>query len=201
MNNKILLHLGWITSTLFILGTIIFALLLQDYSQISQTISEIGEQGSLLRNEWQLFSIGTSCLLLLFSIGLIRFSVEHKLSIVPCIFLLLFSLSEIAIGFFPSPHYLHNIFGLSLIIGYFSPLLFALKWRNQLGTSFITFSIYAFIIIISGVIMNLLPIFVDSSFLIENYGIIQRYLIYSFYTYCAYVSIRSINRIRTKKSN
>ncbi|MBT8321466.1 MAG: DUF998 domain-containing protein, partial [Eudoraea sp.] len=141
MNTKNVLIVGAIAAITFIFGTLIFGQQLEGYSAVSQTVSEIGQKGSPLYIPWQLFTIGTGCLLILFAVGLISFAKKRKLSIVPALFILVYGLSHFTMGFFPSPHALHNVFGLSMIVGYFSPLMFALYWKNKLGTSFKRISI------------------------------------------------------------
>jgi len=187
-----LLSLGWITLIAFILGTFILGSLLEGYSAISQTVSEIGEEGSPLYLQWQIFSIGIGCLLILFGIGIISFAKKKELSLVPGIFILFAGLSQFGIGFFPSPHPLHNVFGLSMTLGYFSPLVFALGWKNQLGLKFKRLSLIAFILIVLGIFLNLTPAFAPSLYPLEYYGIVQRFLLFTFYIYCTFISVRLI---------
>ncbi len=193
MDTKKLLSLGWITAITFILGTLILGSQIEDYSAISQTVSEIGEKGSPLYIQWQIFSIGIGCLLILFAIGIVSFAKKRDLSLVPGIFILVYGLSQFAIGIFPSPHPLHNIFGLSMTMGYFSPLIFAVRWKNQLGMTFKRLSLIAFILIVLGIFLNLTPAFAPSLYPLEYYGIVQRFLLFTFYIYCAFISISTIN--------
>ncbi len=41
------------------------------------------------------------------------------------------ALSGLGVAIFATPHPLHNVFGLSEIVGYQAPLAFALAWRND----------------------------------------------------------------------
>jgi len=197
MNTKTLLALGWITAIAFILGTFILGSQLEGYSMISQTVSEIGKKGSPLYIHWQIFSIGIGCLLILFATGIVFFAKKGDLSIVPGIFILVYGLSQFAVGIFPSPHPLHNVFGLSMTVGYFSPLIFAVRWKNQLGMTFKRLSLIAFILIVLGIFLNLTPAFAPSLYPLEYYGIVQRFLLFTFYIYCAFVSISTINSALT----
>ena len=192
LKTKKLLSLGWITSIAFILGTYILGSQLEDYSAISQTVSEIGEEGSPLYLQWQIFSTGIGCLLILYGIGIVSFAKKNELSVVPGIFILLAGLSQFGIGIFPSPHPLHNVFGLSLTLGYFSPLLFALLWKNQLGMKFKRLSLISFILIVLGIFLNLSPAFSPTLYPLEYYGIVQRFLLFTFYIYCTFISISLI---------
>ncbi len=197
MDTKKLLSLGWITAIAFILGTFILGSQLEDYNPISQTVSEIGEKGSPLYIQWQIFSIGIGCLLILFSIVVTSFSRKKNLSIVPGMFILVYGMSECGVGIFPSPDPLHNVFGLSMTVGYFSPLIFALRWKTQLGIRFKRLSLIAFILIVLGIFLNLTPAFAPSLYPLEYYGIVQRFLLFTFYIYCTYLSISLINSSRT----
>ena len=189
---KNLLSLGWITSITFILGTFILGSLLADYNLVSQTISEIGEKGSAVYMQWQLFSMIIGVLLMIFSIGIISFARGNNLSFIPAIFVLFAGLSEFGIAFFPSPHQLHNVFGLTMTIGYFSPLMFFLLWKDKLGIPFKRFSLIAFILIILGIFLNLTPAFAPSLYPLEYYGLVQRFLIFTFYIYIAFIAINTI---------
>lgn len=193
MTTKTLLALGWITATAFILGTFVLGSQLEGYSIISQTVSEIGEKGSPLYIHWQIFSIGIGCLLILFASGIVFFAKQRSLSIAPGIFILVYGLSQFTIGIFPSPHPLHNIFGLLMIVGYLSPSMFVLSWKNQLGKSFKRLSILASILMVIGVFFNLSPAFSPNLYPLEYYGIIQRLLLFTFYIYCSIISITILN--------
>lgn len=191
MSLKKILSLGWITAAAFILGSIILGSILKDYSMIAQTVSEIGEKGSPLFLTWQIFSIAIGGLFLLFSFGTIAFAKRHNFSSLPGIFLLSYGLSQLGIGLFPAPHPLHNIFGLSMTLGYFSPLVFSLSWKNGLGSAFKWISILAFLIIVLGIFLNLAPAFAPTRYPQEHYGLVQRFLLFTFYLYCGYVGYRT----------
>ena len=192
MKAQNILPSGWIASGAFIIGSLLLGSMLSDYSPVSQTVSEIGQSGSPLMMSWHIFSVSIGLLMLLFAIGIIFFAKQNKLSILPGIFILSYGISQFGIGFYPSPHSLHNVFGLSMTIGYFSPLVFALSWKDRLGKNFRSISILTFILIILGVFLNLSPAFAPSLYPLEYYGIVQRFLLFTFYAYMGYVSISCI---------
>lgn len=200
MGMKKLLSLGWITSITFILGSFVLGSLLVDYSFISQTISEIGEEGSPLYLQWQIFTLIIGLLLVMFSIGIISFGSQNKWSIIPGIFILFAGLSEFGIALYPSPHPLHNVFGLSLTIGYFSPLLFFLLWKDKLGTSFKRYSLIAFVLILLGIFLNLSPVFAPQLYPLEYYGLVQRFLLFTFYLYMALIAVKTLKAPRITKT-
>lgn len=192
MHPKKTLSLGWITAVLFIAGSLVLGSILADYSFISQTVSEIGQEGSPLKFIWQLFSLLVGLLLILFSLGIISFARRNKWSVVPGLFVLFAGLSQFGIALFPSPHPLHNVFGLSMTIGYFSPLVFFLLWKDKLGASFKWYSLLAFILIQLGIFLNLSPMFAPDLYPLEYYGLVQRFLLFTFYLYLALVALNTI---------
>lgn len=192
MDTKKTLSLGWISAVLFIAGSLVLGSFLGDYSFISQTVSEIGQEGSPLKLTWQLFSLLLGLLLILFSLSIISFARRNKWSVVPGVFVLFAGLSEFGIALFPSPHPLHNIFGLSMTIGYFSPLVFFLLWKDKLGVSFKWYSLLAFILIVLGIFLNLSPIFAPKLYPLEYYGLVQRFLLFTFYLYLALVAVNTL---------
>ena len=192
MKSNIILHSGWIAGASFIIGSLLLGSLLPEYNPVSQTVSEIGESGSPLSMPWHLFSVSIGLLMIFFAGGIILFAKQNKLSILPGIFMLSYGLSQFGIGFYPSPHPLHNVFGLSMTLGYFSPLVFALSWKNKLSQQFKNISIITFILIILGIFLNLTPAFAPTLYPLEYYGIVQRFLLFTFYVYCGYVSVRCV---------
>ena len=192
MNTPKTLYSGAIAAATFIIGSLILGSLLPDYNPVSQTVSEIGQNGSPLYQTWQVFSIVVGALMIVFAMALITFARKNKNSILPGIFMLSYGLSQFGIGFYPAPHPLHNVFGLSMTLGYFSPLVFALAWKNKLGKGFKSISILTFILIILGIFLNLSPAFAPTLYPMEYYGMVQRFLLFTFYGYGAFVSIRCI---------
>jgi len=189
---KNLLTLGWIAPVLFIFGSIIFGYLLPDYSLVSQTISEIGEEGSPFQTQWLIYDLMIAILLFLFAYGVFLFSKKHQLSYIPSLFIFFFCLSQVGSSYFASPHPLHNVFGLSTTIGYFSPLIFFIFWKNSLGKKFKSIALLTFILVILGIFLNLSPLFAPNLYSMEYYGLVQRFLVYGFYIYYAYVAISTI---------
>lgn len=193
------LPLGWILSLMFILGTIIFGGILESYNPVSQTVSEIGQEGSPLQLPWQMFATSIGFLIIVFAIAMIVFAKRNILLIWPAIFLLAYGLSQFGIGMFPAPHPLHNVFGLSMTIGYFAPLVFVLAWRNKLGKQFKELSWLAFVLIMLGIFLNLSPAFAPNLYPLEYYGVIQRFLLFTFYGYVAFVSYQMQRAVITAR--
>jgi hypothetical protein len=79
-----------------------------------------------------------------------------------------------------------------MTIGYFSPLVFALAWKSKLGKRFKHLSVLAFFLIIFGIFLNLTPAFAPTLYPLEYYGIVQRFLLFTFFIYTAYISVAVI---------
>lgn len=192
MNAQLILPSGWVGAATFIIGSLLLGSLLPGYSAITQTVSEIGQSGSALYGPWQIFSVSIAVLMILFSAGIYLFSKQYKKSILPAIFLLAAGVSQFGMGFYPSPHELHNVFGLSMTIGYLSPMVFALSWKENLGKSFQRISFLVFVLILIGIFLNLSPAFAQDLYPLAYYGLVQRFLLYTFYAYVFYVSLMAI---------
>ncbi|RDY59599.1 DUF998 domain-containing protein [Flagellimonas nanhaiensis] len=198
MSTQKFLWTGWAAALLFILGTTLLGYLLPDYNAISQTVSEIGKMGSPLYQQFQLFSIAVGVLVLLFALSLISFAKRNGLSVVPGVLLLLGGVAELGLAIFASPHPLHNVFGLSQTIPYMAPLFFGILWKSKIKSSFKMVSFLTFALIVLGIFLNLSPLFAPTLYPLEYYGIVQRFLLFVFYLYLAFVSYNSIFFLRKK---
>jgi len=184
-----LISLGWIAVVTFIVGSFIFAWILPDYSFVSQTISEIGEEGSAVQKHWYIFDLVINILMLLFFVGLFQFSIKHQLSKLPFIFLVVYMVAQFGVLIYESPHPYHNTFGALNLAAYISPLIFFIFWKDRFGASFKIVSLTAFIICVIGVVLNLNPMFDPLLFSMDYYGLAQRLVIFTFLFYCLYMSI------------
>ncbi len=179
--------LGTIIATAFIAGTLLFGLIFDSYSPVSQTLSEIGSMSSPLRVPFQAFKILIALLILLFSTMVLGFAKRKRLSMIPGLLLFCFGLSDLGIALFPTPHSLHNVFGLSMILGYLSPLLFALLWPDTVRRHFKITSLVFFLLILTGIILNLTPAFKPDLYPLQYYGLVQRFLVYTMFLYIVYL--------------
>lgn len=162
--------LGILIAFLFIAGSGTLGYLLDNYSFISQTLSEIGSMSSPMKLPFQILKVLVSLLTLAFSFVLLQIAKERKLSIIPPLFLLLFGLSDLGLALFPTPHPWHNIFGLSLTLGYMSPLLFGLLWSTKVTVNFRGISLVFFAMIALGIFLNLSPMFKPDLYPLQYYG-------------------------------
>jgi hypothetical protein len=182
MNNRVLLLLGIAIPLLF--GTAIIGLstLVDGYSHLSQTVSEIGQTDSPAKLYWRITNLGVAVCFLFFSLGIYRFSHANSVSVLPAYFVAWFGLTTIGISIFESPHVLHNVFGLSMTLGYMAPLVLALCWRmNRSLVRLVRFSLAVWILTLVSIALNLSPLISRDLFPLEYYGLVQRSLFLLFH--------------------
>ena len=179
--------LGLLLMLGFILGSLALGFMLQHYNFVSQTLSEIGSASSPLQLPFQVFKVIIACGILLFAALLVRYAQSGELSVVPPIFVLAFGLADLGMALFPTPHPLHNVFGLSLTLGYLAPLVFALVWKNEPRRGFRQSSLIFFLLILLGIVLNLSPAFAPELYPLYYYGIVQRFLVYTMFIYFFYL--------------
>ena len=181
------LYLGGFIAISFILGTFLFGFALENYSFSSQTLSEIGSLSSPFRIPFQIFKTIIALLIMTFSALVLKFSRSAGLSMIPGILLFCFGLADLGVALFPTPHPLHNVFGLALMLGYLSPLLFGLLWSDRTATNFKRFSLIFFVLIVLGIFLNLSPAFNPDLYPLSYYGLVQRFLVFTMFIYIAYL--------------
>jgi hypothetical membrane protein len=167
-----LLLFGTLAGLLFFGTVYALAIAVPGYSHVSDTVSEIGQVGSPVERLFQVAMLAVDLCIVAFGLGLFYFARSHEASIVPAALVAYFGLMEIGLHVFPSPHPLHNVFGLSL-----TSALVNVSW---LATALILISIF----------LNISPLFTRDLFPLEYYGIVQRSAHVLFFGWCAYVSIR-----------
>ena len=114
---------------------------------------------------------------------MLHYAGNQGLNKLPAWFLMSFGLAGVGISLFASPHPLHNAFGISMTIGYCTPLVIALTWK-QSEREFRVVSLVVFLLILLGIILNLSPLFNPALYPLEYYGLVQRFLLFTFYLYC-----------------
>jgi hypothetical membrane protein len=116
-----------------VLGFAVFglALLLPGYSQVRQTVSEIGEVDSPARLPFTVCLCAVGACLAVFAWGVRDVSKANGRSPLAAYLITAAGISAAGVGIFSFPHPLHNVFGQSELIGYQAPLAFALTWRRD----------------------------------------------------------------------
>ena len=181
---------GAIAAITFFTLVVVLALGLDGYSHVSQTVSEIGRQGSPAETQWRIGNLLVASSLLIFAGFLVSFANARQLSRLPGIFMSFFAISEAGMAIFATPHPLHNVFGLSALAGYMTPLVISLSWRGVAGLrSIAAVSGLAWLLVVAAILLNLSPLFAPSLYPLEFYGLVQRGLFVAFYGWCFYLSM------------
>ena len=192
VSTKNLLKFGPIATLVFWLGVSACALSLPDYQSVHQTVSEIGEVGSPMRAPFTATLLTTAFSLMLFALGLKRVASERGHSSAGALFVAAMGLSAAGAGVFAYPHPLHNVFGMSELIGFQAPAFLAFTWRKDAQRSIVQFSWIMYGLVTLADIANL-SVLSPHGFLWTYerpfYGIVQRALFATWFVWCGGVGI------------
>jgi len=172
-------------------GIVVLAGTVPGYSSIYQTVSEIGEVGSPARIPFTvLLCVVAACLLIFAS------AVRDLSRVVGCAPWAAYAIAGMAfsaagVGIFAFPHPLHNVFGLSELVGYQAPLAFALTWRRTpQAKALVDFSWIMFIVVWLAIALNMSSLDRHGAFwefLRPGYGLVQRALFAVWFGWCAII--------------
>jgi hypothetical membrane protein len=182
---------GVVAIAIFVLGGAGLALMVPGYSHIRQTVSEIGEIGSPARVPFAVMLCAVAASLLVFATAVRDVLVAAGRSTLAAYLIGFMALPAAGTGIFAYPHPLHNIFGISELLGYQAPLAFALAWRNDpRAKALVTFSWIMFGIIWLAIVVNLSSLNSHSMFwayVKPVHGLAQRALFLAWFGWCAVV--------------
>jgi hypothetical membrane protein len=122
---------GPLGAAILLLGVVGLGLMVPGYDAVRQTVSEIGEVGSPMRVPFAAMLCVVAGCILVFALGLNKIAVETRRSRWPAWLTGAMAISAAGVGLFAFPHPLHNVFGLSELVGYQAPLVLALTWRRD----------------------------------------------------------------------
>ena len=122
---------GPLAALLILAGIIGLARMVPDYSQVHQTVSEIGEMDSPARWPFALLLSCVGVFVLVFSSALHSITVAHRTSRVGAYLTGFMALPAIGLGIFAYPHPLHNVCGLLELVGTQAPFALAMSWRRD----------------------------------------------------------------------
>jgi hypothetical membrane protein len=180
-------------AAILLIGIVGVALMVPGYSQVHQTVSEIGEMGSPGRIPFAVMLCLVAVCLLIFAAGLRALSVRAGHASAPAYLIGFMALSCAGVGIFAFPHPLHNVFGLSEVIGYQAPLGLALAWRRDPSLKgLVRFSWVMFALVWLSLALNFSSL--DRHGPLWNelkpvYGLVQRSLFAAWFTWCAGIGI------------
>lgn len=193
MKRNDLLLSGPLSAAVFCLGVAGLALMVPDYSHIHQTVSEIGEVGSPANIPFTIMMACVAACMLVFAWAVGEASFRHGHSRAAACLIACAGLSALGVGIFAYPHPLHNVFGLSEIIGYQAPLAFALAWRREPGArTLVTWSWILFVALWLSMGLNLVPL-ISPSWLWPHlrpvHGLLQRSLFLAWFAWCTLAGV------------
>jgi hypothetical membrane protein len=165
------------------------ALIVPGYDPVRQTVSEIGEAGSPAQIPFTAMLLAVAACLFIFAWALRRESRQAGCSTIPAYLIGLTSVSAAGVGWFAYPHPLHNVFGLSELVGYQAPLALALAWRRAQRTAGLVAFSWSMSALVWIAIAANLGIFDRHGALWAYerpvYGLVQRALFAAWFSWCA----------------
>jgi hypothetical membrane protein len=189
---------GPLAGAVLCVGIIGLALMVPGYSPVRQTVSEIGEVGSPARVPFAMMLCCVGICLVVFALAVRELSVKLGRSQLAAYFIGYMALPAVGIGIFAYPHPLHNVFGLSELIGYQAPLILSLTWRRDpRAATLVAFSWVMFGIIWAVIGLNLSAF--DRNGLVWAYaqpvhGLVQRALFAAWFVWCAVIGVLLFRR-------
>lgn len=174
------LWLGPVAALLLLAGIFGIGLMIPGYSHIRQTVSELGEIGSPGRVPFSvLLSLVAACLIA-FASGAARTLRKSGCSTLPAYFIGAMAVSVAGVGLFPFPGPLHNVFGMSELVGYQAPLVAALVGRKApSGRQLTLFSVVMYALVLLAIAANMTTLDRHGDFwahIQPFYGLVQRFL-------------------------
>jgi hypothetical protein len=167
------------------------AVLVPGYNHVHQTVSEIGEIRSPARIPFAIMLGCVAACILVFAWAVRGVLVAAHHCRLTAYLIGFMALSAAGIGVFAFPHPLHNMFGLSELIGYQAPLAFALTWkRDPRARTLVVLSGIFFALTWAAIALNLssfaAPIW---AYVKPVHGLVQRALFAAWFGWCAMVGI------------
>ena len=175
------------------LGIAGLALLVPGYNHVHQTVGEIGEVGSPARVPFAIMLCCVAACILVFAAAVRDLSVRAGHSQLAAYLIGFMALSAVGVGVFAHPHPLHNVFGVSKLVGYQAPLFFALIWRcDPRERPLVSLSWILYVVICVAIALNLSSLDRQGSvwaYVKPVYGLAQRLLFAAWFGWCAAVGL------------
>lgn len=193
MRSRHLLLAGPLAALVFGVGIVALAGMIPSYSQVHQTVSEIGMMGSPARAPFTLVLCFVALCLLAFGAAVRSASLERGHSPWAGYLTACMAISAAGVGMFSYPHPLHNWFGLSELVGYQAPLALAITWRRDPHSASIvrlswlfTLLMWVTIVLNLSVLDRTGPLWAYER---PIYGLVQRSLFAVFFSWCAAIGL------------
>lgn len=187
MTRNYRLLFGPLAGIILAFGIAGLALLIPGYSHVNQTVSEIGEIGSPARLPFAVMLGCVAVCILVFASAVRDVLVAAHCPLLAAYLIAFMALPAVGIGVFAYPHPAHNIFGMSELIGYQAPLVFALTWRRDPRAKTLVMISWIFFALIWGAIaLNLTPFAAPLwAYVKPVHGLAQRALFAAWFGWCA----------------
>ena len=184
---------GPLAAAVFVIGVAGLPLIIPGYSDLRQTVSEIGEIGSPARLPFAIMLCCVAVCILVFAAAVREHSVGIGHSQLAAYLIGFMALPAAGIGIFAYPHPLHNVFGIAELIGYQAPLALALTERRDPRTkSLVTLSWVLYLVICIAIALNLSSLYRQGPVwprVKPMYGLAQRLLFAAWFGWCALVGL------------
>lgn len=180
---------GPLAAVIFGLTIALLPLLIPGYSQVRQTVSEIGMFGSPMHVPFTvLLCMGAVCLLV-FGLAVRGAALRAGHSPLAGWLAACMAISAVGVAVFAYPAAPHSYFGLSELIGYQAPLALAITWRgDSRARGLVRLSWVLAVLMYATIVANLAVLDRGGSvFAYERpfYGLVQRSLFVVFFAWCA----------------
>jgi hypothetical membrane protein len=189
MKPNVRLLFGPLATAIFVVGLLCLPRMVPAYSQVHQTVSEIGELGSPARIPFTLMLCAVALCILVFAYALRELSLKAGRSAAPAYLSGCLAVSCVGVAIFAFPHPLHNWFGLSELVGYQAPLAMALAWRREPRVGgVVAFSWIMYAVTCAAIVANLSVLDrTGALWALERpvYGLVQRSLFLVWFVWCA----------------
>jgi hypothetical membrane protein len=180
---------GPLAAILLAVGVVGLPAMHSGYDGVRQTVSEIGEVGSPAQLPFTLLLCAVAACILVFALGLRAAAKQAGHSALAAYVTACMAISAAGVGIFSTPHPLHNVFGLSELVGYQAPLALALTWRRDpAARGLVAFCWLMFVLVWLALGLNMVPMFSHGALwaqLKPYYGVAQRSLFAAWFVWCA----------------
>lgn len=190
MKTKTLLIFGIVSPLLFLFTTLVCGLILENYSHLSNMVSELGAMGTKTQYVFTTGLVLSSILNVFFGIGLWRMGKVLNLNKTPIILIFCYSfLAGPAI--FAMPHKLHGTIGMGFMLIMVSPVFALVQWRKMEHLLKIH---WVAIISFATMMLGFLIFFPD--ILSDYFGLKQRFLYLGWSLWSIFLSYRFLQLVR-----
>ena len=189
---------GPVAGVILAFGIAGLALMIPGYSHVQQTVSEIGEIDSPARVPFAVMLCCVAACILVFAAAVRDRSVQAGHSSSAAYLIGFMALSAAGVGLFAYPNPLHNVFGISELVGYQAPLCLALTWRRDpRARPLVSFSWILYVMICAAIALNLSSLDRQGAvwaYVKPAYGLAQRALFAAWFGWCAAVGLYFLQR-------